>query len=160
MPAIHTCAMAADRLEGRSDATKRYPTPHDLARDLDPRIVSTPALELLDRNLIDAAEGRCPRLIFSMPPQEGKSQRVSRTFPAWLLSRDPDLRIGIVSYETNTARRWGRAVRNDIRATRTSSGCGCVGTRPARWNGSSTTTKAACTRSVSEAPSPAARSMS
>jgi predicted phage terminase large subunit-like protein len=116
MLAADPLAMAADRLEGRSDASNRYPTPHDLARAIDPRIVRTPALELLDENLIDAAEGRCPRLIFSMPPQEGKSQRVSRTFPAWLLARDPDKRIAIVSYETNTARRWGRAVRNDIRS--------------------------------------------
>jgi predicted phage terminase large subunit-like protein len=44
----------------------------------------------------------------------GKSQRVSRTFPAWLLARNPDLRIAIASYELGTARRWGRAIRNDI----------------------------------------------
>ncbi|GAA2732283.1 phage terminase large subunit [Streptomyces nogalater] len=109
-------ALAADRLEGRSDAVDRYPTPHDLARELDPRVVLTPALSLLDQNLIDAAEGRCRRLIWTMPPQEGKSQRVSRTFPAWLLARDPDKRIAIASYELGTARRWGRAIRNDIAA--------------------------------------------
>jgi len=108
-------AMAADRLEGRSEAGARYPTPHDLARELDPKIVRTPALALLDDVLIDCAEGRTKRLIFSMPPQEGKSQRVSRTFPAWMLSRDPDTRIAIASYEANTARRWGRAIRNDIK---------------------------------------------
>lgn len=108
--------MAADRLEGRSAAADRYPTPHDLARDLDPRVVRTPALELLDANLTDVAGGGCKRLIWTMPPQEGKSQRVSRTFPAWLLLRDPDLRIAIASYELNTARRWGRAIRNDIQA--------------------------------------------
>ena len=51
-----------------------------------------------------------------MPPQEGKSQRISRTFPLWLLLRDPDMRIAIVSYEASIARRWGRAVRNDIMA--------------------------------------------
>ncbi|MFE5037177.1 phage terminase large subunit [Streptomyces sp. NPDC056683] len=109
-------ALAADRLEGRSDAVDRYPTPHDLARELDPRIVLTPALALLDQNLIDAAEGRTKRLIWTMPPQEGKSQRVSRTFPAWVLARDPDKRIAIASYEHNTARRWGRAIRNDIQS--------------------------------------------
>ncbi|MFD0032522.1 phage terminase large subunit [Streptomyces sp. NPDC127172] len=107
-------ALAADRLEGRSSAADRYPAPHDLARELDPRVILTPALSLLDQNLIDVAEGRCRRLIWTMPPQEGKSQRVSRTFPAWLLARDPDLRIAIASYELGTARRWGRAIRNDI----------------------------------------------
>ncbi|MGR3875794.1 phage terminase large subunit (plasmid) [Streptomyces graminifolii] len=109
-------ALAADRLEGRGAAALRYPTPHDLARDLDPRVVRTPALTLLDENLIDVAEGRCKRLIWTMPPQEGKSQRVSRTFPAWVLARDPDRRIAIASYEQTTALRWGRAIRNDIKA--------------------------------------------
>jgi len=111
-------AQAADRLEGRSAAVDRYPTPHDLARALDPKVVRTPALALLDQNLIDVAEGRCKRLIWTMPPQEGKSQRVSRTFPAWLLSRAPDTRIAIASYELGTARRWGRAIRNDIKSNR------------------------------------------
>ncbi|WP_309030783.1 phage terminase large subunit [Streptomyces alfalfae] len=111
---LDALAMAADRLEGRSAAADRYPTPHDLAEDLDPRVVLTPALRLLDQSLIDVAEGRCRRLIWTMPPQEGKSQRVSRTFPAWLLTRNPNLRIAIASYELGTARRWGRAIRNDI----------------------------------------------
>lgn len=111
-------ALAADRLEGRSAAVDRYPTPHDLAKALDPKVVRTPALALLDENLIDVAEGRCKRLIWTMPPQEGKSQRVSRTFPGWMLARDPDKRIAIASYEATTARRWGRAIRNDIKANR------------------------------------------
>ena len=108
--------MAASRLEGLSSAADRYPSPHDLAKALEPRTVLTPALRLLDRHLLEVAEGRCKRLIWSMPPQEGKSQRVSRTFPGWLLARNPDLRIAIASYELGTARRWGRAIRNDIQS--------------------------------------------
>lgn len=81
---------------------------------MDPRTVQTDALDLLDTNLVDVAEGRCKRLIFSMPPQEGKSERVSRRFPLWLLARNPDTRIAIVSYELGVARRWGRVIRNDI----------------------------------------------
>ena len=60
--------------------------------------------------------GDLKRLIWTMPPQEGKSQRVSRTFPLWLLLRNPQARIAIASYEAGIARRWGRAVRNDIAA--------------------------------------------
>jgi predicted phage terminase large subunit-like protein len=106
--------IAARRLlDGRTSAAQ-YPAPGDLARAIDPRTVTTPALRLLDQHLVDVAEGRTKRLTWSMPPQEGKSQRVSRTFPAWLLNRDPDLRIAIASYELGTARRWGRAIRNDI----------------------------------------------
>lgn len=90
------------------------PTPGALAKLIDPRIVQTPALDLLDAALVDAAERRQPRLIFTMPPQEGKSQRVSRAFPFWLLKRSPDTRIAVVSYADRLARRWGRQVRNDI----------------------------------------------
>jgi predicted phage terminase large subunit-like protein len=89
-------------------------TPGAMARDLDPTTVQTPALDLIDQALVDVAEGRLKRLAISLPPQEGKSQRVSRRFPLWLLSRNPDLRIVIASYELGVARRWGRDIRNDI----------------------------------------------
>lgn len=91
-----------------------YPTPGALAAVLDSTTSVTAALELLDRSLVDVAEGRCERLIWTMPPQEGKSFRVSRYFPLWMLLRNPDLRIVIASYEMGVARRWGRAIRNDI----------------------------------------------
>jgi predicted phage terminase large subunit-like protein len=42
------------------------------------------------------------------------SQRTSRRFPLWMLRRNPDLRIAIVSYAHSIARRWGRAIRDDI----------------------------------------------
>lgn len=77
--------------------------------------MQTLALEILDQALVDAAEGRNPWLIFTCPPQEGKSQRVSRNFPLWLLVHNPHLRIAIVSYADALARRWGRVVRNDLR---------------------------------------------
>lgn len=93
-----------------------FPSPGALAAALDPRTVSTPALRLLDRHLIDVAERRTQRLLWTMSPQEGKSQRIARTFPLWLLLRNPDARIGIASYELGVARRWGRAIRNDIKA--------------------------------------------
>lgn len=94
----------------------RFKTPGDLAAYLDAKTVVTPALTLLDEHLVAAADGECPRLIWSMPPQEGKSQRVSRYFPLWMLLRNPDLRIVIASYELGVARRWSRDIRNDLKA--------------------------------------------
>jgi predicted phage terminase large subunit-like protein len=94
--------------------TSPYASPVALAQQLDPRTVSTGALELIDAALIEVAEGRNDRLIVTMPPQEGKSTTVSRRFPTWLLQRNPDMRIVIASYEHGVARRWGRVVRNDI----------------------------------------------
>jgi hypothetical protein len=91
-----------------------YATPGDLAVQLDPRTIQTPALDLIDAALVEAATTPDARLIICMPPQEGKSFRCSRWFPLWLLHRNPDTRIAIISYESNIARRWGRAVRDTI----------------------------------------------
>lgn len=92
----------------------KYPTPGALARKIEPTRVQTPALDILDQALVDAYEGRNPWLIFTMPPQEGKSERVSRTFPVWCLQRRPDWRVAIISYADALAMRWGRQTRNDI----------------------------------------------
>lgn len=92
----------------------RWATPGAMAVALDPRTRQTPALDLIDAALVRAYETPDARLIISMPPQEGKSQRVSRRFPLWALTQNPDLRIAITSYEHGVARRWGRSIRDDI----------------------------------------------
>ena len=45
--------------------------------------------KMLDR----VATGSCRRLMVFMPPQHGKSELVSRRFPAYMLGRNPDLRL-------------------------------------------------------------------
>lgn len=92
----------------------RWATPGALAQHLDPKTRQTPALELIDATLVDAYNTPDARVIISMPPQEGKSQRASRRFPLWALTQNPDLRIAITSYEAGVARRWGRAIRDDV----------------------------------------------
>lgn len=105
-------ALAADLWEQRH---RLWATPGDLAVDLDPTVNQTRALKVVDQRLVDLANGKGkPRLMVFMPPQEGKSQRVSRRWVEWLLNRDPTLRIGIVSYEKEIATRWGREVKRDI----------------------------------------------
>lgn len=102
----------------RKSTTQKFQTPGELAHYLDYRMINTPALDILDRSLQSLTDGSSPtkRLAFSMPPQEGKSQRVSRTWPLYLLLRNPNTRIVIASYEFEVARRWGRAIKNDILA--------------------------------------------
>ena len=85
-----------------------------MALDLDARTVQTPALDLIDQHLVDLLDTPDARLIISMPPQEGKSQRTSRRFPLWALTMNPNLRVAIASYEHGVARRWGRVIRDDI----------------------------------------------
>lgn len=106
--------MLADELDGVADMD--FPTPLDIARLVDPHTVQTPALDIIDAALMAAVDGTGPkRLIISMPPQEGKSQRVSRFFPTWLLKRNPSLRLALIGYQDAISRRWGGAIRDDIR---------------------------------------------
>jgi predicted phage terminase large subunit-like protein len=103
---------AAKRFE--APPPPKWATPGQMASALDPKTVQTPALDLIDAALVEAFNTPDARLIISMPPQEGKSQRASRRFPLWCLTQNHDLRIAIASYESNVARRWGRAIRDDI----------------------------------------------
>lgn len=66
-------AKAARDVEEVQSIATRFPMPGDLAKLIDPTTVRTPALNLLDQNLLEVAEGICERLIFSLPPQEGKA---------------------------------------------------------------------------------------
>ncbi|MFC0673538.1 phage terminase large subunit [Brachybacterium hainanense] len=107
-------AEAAARMFEPAAAPRRWDTPGDMARALDPRTVQTPALDMIDAALVDLLDTPDGRLIISMPPQEGKSQRTSRRFPLWALTQRPDLRVAIASYAHDVARRWGRTIRDDI----------------------------------------------
>lgn len=111
--------MSADWAEHAARAFEPVPaakwtTPGAMAIQLDPRTVQTSALDLIDAALVELAGTLDGRLIICMPPQEGKSQRASRRFPTWLLHHRPDTRVAICSYELGVARRWGRAIRDDI----------------------------------------------
>jgi predicted phage terminase large subunit-like protein len=54
------------------------------------------------------------RLIITMPPQHGKSQASSRLLPAYLLGRNPNLKIAIGSYNTTFARKFNRDIQRYI----------------------------------------------
>lgn len=113
----HTAGWDEQRIARlRRDLTRalRYPTPGALAADLDPTTRQTPALDVIDQALVDVDRGRCRRLLITMPPQEGKSERASHYGALWFLLRDPNRRIALASFELGTASRWGRAVRNDV----------------------------------------------
>jgi len=92
---------------------RRWATPGELAADLDPTTIQTPALDLIDRELVAVGDGVEDRLMVFMSPQEGKSVRISHRFVQWLLVENPDLRVGIVSYADEMARRWGSDIKLD-----------------------------------------------
>lgn len=97
---------------------KRHASPLALARALDPATRTSPALELIDRALVELMAPASPHdaLAIFMSPQEGKSQAVARRFPEWLLALNSALRNVIVSFELDTAVRWGREIKRDIAA--------------------------------------------
>ena len=73
-------------------------------------------LELLNLKLLDVAAGRTIRLIVEMPPRHGKSEFISRYFPAWYLGKFPDKRVILSSYEGSFAASWGRKARDILEA--------------------------------------------
>lgn len=94
---------------------RRWATPGAMALDLDPRTVQTPALDLIDRALVELADGQGQqRLAIFVAPQEGKSERASHWFPLWALVHNPDLRIAIVSHDAELARGWAAAIKRDV----------------------------------------------
>lgn len=60
------------------------------------------------RQLTEFAMGRIQKLMITMPPQHGKSEGATRRLPAFLLGRNPECRIAIVSYNTTKARKFNR----------------------------------------------------
>lgn len=86
-------------------------TPGEMACALDPAQRNPRWLQMVDDALMDVEEGRIKKLMILAPPQSGKSQRVSRWFPAHYLRRFPDRRIILASYGAEWAETWGRAVR-------------------------------------------------
>ena len=59
-------------------------------------------------------EGVIKKLIITVSPQCGKSELVSRLFPAWALGVDPDLKIVLCSYSATLASGFNRAVQRVI----------------------------------------------
>ena len=53
-------------------------------------------------------------LMLFVPPQHGKTEIVSRKLPAWMLGRDPSLKIVGCSYSADLAQQFSRAVQRTI----------------------------------------------
>jgi predicted phage terminase large subunit-like protein len=54
------------------------------------------------------------RLMIFEPPRHGKSEQVSRLFPAWLLGNNPDKRVILTAYGADLAGVDSKAVRNYV----------------------------------------------
>lgn len=126
---------AARMFEPKPDPYPVWESPGDLAKAVDPATIQTPALELIDQALIDVENGTCDRLIISMPPQEGKSTRVTKIGPLWFLTRNPERRIAVVSYSAGLALTFGRDIRKYITDNQGQEGTLDLGLRISQDNG-------------------------
>ena len=59
-------------------------------------------------------EGKIKNLMVFVPPQHGKSEVVSRIFPAWAFGRNPDLKIAGCSYSSDLAGQFSRSIQRTI----------------------------------------------
>ena len=73
--------------------------------------------ELLIALLQQVADGQLTRLIVCCPPRHGKSQLVSRLFPAYWVSRHPELFCAIASYSGELAYAHSREARHYYRSS-------------------------------------------
>lgn len=80
------------------------------------RWLAPPHLTALSEKLREVAAGRINRLMIFMPPRHGKSELVSKWFPAWYLNLFPDRRIILASYEASFAAHWGQQAQQSWQA--------------------------------------------
>lgn len=69
----------------------------------------------LTRQLQRVIDDDCRRIIVQLPPRSGKSELVSRLFPAAYLLAHPDRFVGLVSYSAELAEGFSRVARNHYR---------------------------------------------
>lgn len=70
--------------------------------------------DTLDAFLQDVIAKKSPRLIICMPPRSGKSEIVSRRFPAYAFGKFPDLQVIATSYGADLSMRMNRDVQRII----------------------------------------------
>lgn len=73
-------------------------------------------LEEVAKYILSGGKEGINRLMVFMPPRYWKSQTASRKFPAWLLGKNPDLRIILTSYNADLASKHSKAVRDLIQS--------------------------------------------
>lgn len=69
----------------------------------------------LAQGLEDIAAGTIDRLMVSMPPQHGKSWLSSQLFPAYVMAKNPGVRLATASYSADRAEKNSRDTRAIVR---------------------------------------------
>ena len=87
-----------------------------LARWIEPLTQTRPHLnyldELLTANLAAQERGESTQTLVSLPPRTGKSTLCAVWYPLYALTRNPTLKIGLVSHTPDLATSWARTIRD------------------------------------------------
>lgn len=73
--------------------------------------------QAIARVIEEVEKGEIQFLILTMPPRHGKSEIVSRRFPAWYLGRHPEQSIVVATYNDDFAKDFGADVRSIVTST-------------------------------------------
>ncbi|SHE47764.1 phage uncharacterized protein (putative large terminase), C-terminal domain-containing protein [Marinitoga hydrogenitolerans DSM 16785] len=72
-------------------------------------------LIFLAKKLEEVAQGKIKKLMVFMPPRHGKSELISKKFPAWFLGKYPNKEIIITAYSAELAYDFSRIARETMR---------------------------------------------
>src|SRR5690554_6787095 len=108
---LRTVQVARDSLLAFTEMSMPDPAQPGDARKT--RYRARPVHKLLIEKLEAVERGEILRLCISVQPRVGKSELVSKKFPAWAMGRDPYRQFIVTSYGEELAKEFGR----DVRAT-------------------------------------------
>lgn len=114
-------AEAIQPLLGMVGASSSVEMPESVAEqalELDEGYQVVPHLAYLSERLsaavADVERGISRKLLVAMPPRHGKTEMISVYLPLWLLRRNHNLKVGIISHSPNLAAVWGRRIRRMV----------------------------------------------
>jgi hypothetical protein len=68
--------------------------------------------KIINKKFNDLAEGKIKRLIINMPPRHTKSEFASYLLPAWMIGKNPKLKIIQATHTADLAIDFGRKTKN------------------------------------------------
>ncbi len=81
-------------------------------RNMWPEFIAGKHHKIISEKLERVATGELKRLIINMPPRHTKSEFASYLFPAWMIGKNPSMKIIQATHTTELAVGFGRKVKN------------------------------------------------
>jgi hypothetical protein len=111
-------ALIVARAKAELELRRRFGTTfREFTANVMPSFVFHKHNQVLASVLDRVANGELKRVMVFQAPRHGKSEQVSRLFPAYYLFRHPDHHVGLISYSANLAYSLSRDARNNYEAT-------------------------------------------